>query len=171
MPIEQRVVSGGRPQATPQRTSAPKADQTAAAPESPKKSKKGLMIIVAVVVLAVIGAAAYFFVLKPGGDTSEEELPPEVGEVFTIESMNINLAEGRYLRAGFGLQMTKDADTYHFDPAQARNKAIEVYSGQTFADVMDPVTREALRQQLAAALDEVYHGDVMDVYLTDYVAQ
>lgn len=174
MPIEQRVVAGGRPQVSAPRPTAA-AKKTEAAPAdspSPKRSKKGLMItLIALVVAGAVGAAAWFFVLAPSGEDDAEPEGPIAGEVYTIESMNINLAEGRYLRVGFGLQFIEGADVDHFDPAKARNAAIEVYSGQSFSDIMDPVTREALRVQYAGHLDELYEGEVMDVYLTDYVAQ
>lgn len=86
-----------------------------------------MITLIALVVAGAVGAAAWFFVLAPSGEDDAEPEGPIAGEVYTIESMNINLAEGRYLRVGFGLQFIEGADVDHFDPAKARNAAIEVY--------------------------------------------
>ncbi|SDC85021.1 flagellar FliL protein [Sanguibacter gelidistatuariae] len=166
MPIEQRVMNAPRKPIGARPGAAPVAG--AAETEEPKarKSKKRLVVIAAVLVAA--GAAAYFFVLAPkSGETAEPA--PEPGAVLVVEAMSINLAEGHYLRLGLGLQLTTDA--LEVDSAKARDEAIALFSGRTIAEISDPATREALKTELAAALTELYDGEVMGVYLTDYVTQ
>lgn len=168
MPIEQRVMNA------PQRPGAaasgggikPKAE--AAAPEeTPKKSKKKLFVIVGVAVVVLAAAAYYFLVMSKGGEAAEPA--PEPGEVFTVEAMSINLADGHYLRLGFGLQLTLEAE--ELDSAKARDAAIALYSGKSVAEVTDPATRDTLKDQLATSLETLYEGEVMGVYLTDFVTQ
>jgi flagellar protein FliL len=169
VPIEQRVMNA------PQRPGAaqagggikPKAD--AAAPEAePKKSKKKLFVVVGIVVVALAAAAYYFLVMSAGGAEAEEPAP-EAGEVFTVEAMSINLADGHYLRLGLGLQLT--AEAHELDAAKARDAAIVLFSGKSVAEVSDPASRDALKTELAHQLDELYEGEVMGVYLTDFVTQ
>ena len=168
MPIEQRVMnapskpigarSGAKP---PEATTAGKGEEPAA-----RKSKKLLIIIAAVVV--VVAAAAYFLVLAPKGADAAEPAP-EPGAVLTVEAMSINLAQGHYLRLGLGLQLT--ADALEVDSAKARDAAIALFSGRTVEEVSDPATRATLKFELATELAELYDGEVMGVYLTDYVTQ
>jgi len=168
VPIEQRVMNA------PQRPGAaqagggikPKAD--AAAPEAePKKSKKKLFVVVGIVVVALAAAAYYFLVM--GKEAEAAEPAPEPGEVFTVEAMSINLADGHYLRLGLGLQLT--AEAHELDAAKARDAAIVLFSGKSVEEVSDPASRDALKTELAHQLDELYEGEVMGVYLTDYVTQ
>lgn len=168
MPIEQRVMNaprkpiGARPGATPpEAAAAGQGDEPAA-----RKSKK--LLIVVLVLVVVVAAAAYFLLLAPKGAETAEPAP-EPGAVLTVEAMSINLAQGHYLRLGLGLQLT--ADALEVDSAKARDAAIALFSGRTVEEVSDPATRATLKFELAADLAELYDGEVMGVYLTDYVTQ
>ena len=168
MPIEQRVMNaprtpiGARPGAA-----APEPAAAGAADAPAGKSKRRLIIVVAVVVVA-LAAAAYFFVFAPQG-AEKAAPPPEPGVVLAVEPMSINLAEGHYLRLGLGLQLTTKA--LDLDAAMARDAAISLFSGRTVEEISDPATRATLKFELAAELAELYDGEVMGVYLTDYVTQ
>ncbi len=171
MPIEQRVVGGG------QKIGAGKigggAAKEAPAPEpepEKKKGKKKLFLILGAVVV-VAGAAAYVF-LGMGGDAEAAEPEPEPGAVVAVEPISLNLAQGHYLRLGFSLQMTVEAGGHGDpDPGKAVDAAIALFSGRTVAEVSDPATRESLKQEFLHQVEELYHGEVMDVYLTNYVTQ
>ncbi|MBI9114582.1 flagellar basal body-associated FliL family protein [Sanguibacter sp. YZGR15] len=157
-----------RPTAAPSGGIKPKKDAPAAEPEAPaKKSKKLLFIIGGAVVAAAAGA--YFFLFAGSGEEKAEP-EPVPGEVLTVEAMSLNLADGHYLRLGLGLQLI--ADLHHdVDAAKARDAAIALFSGRTVADVTNPETRDALKAELAETLIHDYHGEVIEVYLTDYVTQ
>ncbi len=175
MATEQRVIVGGRKplgQAAG-RTGAPEAQ---AEPERPAKKKRGkLLVVVGAVVALVAAAAVYFFVLAPGGDehAEEEAHPPvELGEVMPVESVSLNLANGRYLRLGFALQLSAGAGAHgELDTARALDQAIALFSGRDIAEVTDPAVRDELTAELAHQLAETYHGEVVDVYLTYSVTQ
>lgn len=146
---------------------------TAAPPEekaaAPKKSKKKLIIIIAVVLL--LGGGGYWFVLKPKG---AEDGPPEPGTVVPLDHVQINLAEGHYLRLGLSLQLTADAGGEghgEFDGSRALDAAIDVFSGRSVAEVAKEGQRAKLKQELVHLLEERYHGDVMDVYFTEFVTE
>lgn len=178
MPIEQRVIAqpkigagkiGGG-------SSAPAAEDSGDGKK--KKGKKGgkkkLLLIVGPVLLVVVAAAVYFLVLAPkSGAAGEAATPaPSPGVVLTIEPISINLAEGHYLRLGLALQLTDKVGAKEKpDPAKALDAAITLFSGHTVAEVGDAATREQLRAELEKTLAELYDGEVMGVYFTNFVTQ
>ncbi len=134
----------------------------AEAPEEKKGGKKKLIIIV-VAVLALAGAA-YWFVLKP-----KPEPAPEPGEVVTMEPIQVNLAGGHYLKIGVALQLTTAA--HEADGSKALDAVIELFSGRAMDQLTRPDERDKLKHKLLKELEHDYHGDVMDVYFTDFVTQ
>jgi len=169
MPTEQRIVASAKPKigARPQPAPAPE-------PEKPAgKSKKKKLVLMLVVLLLVGGGAGYWFFLKPApaeGAEAAVEPPPEPGAVVVIEPISLNLAEGHYLRLGLGLQLTAEVSEEP-DTARALDQAVSLFSGRPVAEVGSSEGREALRAELVTRLVEVYEGEVMDVYFTDYVTQ
>lgn len=146
-------------------TAAPPEVQTQATP----KSRKKLIIVLAVVLLAV-GGAGYWFFLKPSGGDGK----PEPGAVVPLDHVQINLAEGHYLRLGLSLQLTTEASGEHageIDGSQALDAAIDVFSGRSVAEVAKDGQRDKLKEELAKLCEERYHGEVMDVYFTEFVTE
>lgn len=166
--VEQRVVGGanrpkvGAGKIAPRETPAPE-------PEPVKKSRLPWIIIGVLVAGIVAGAAYFLLVLK--GDSGEPAAPPEpvAGEMVAIESLNVNLADGRYLRIGLGVQLTDKA--HEFDPTKAKDAVIALFSGRPVGEVTSAEGRVQLKGELTATLSELYEGDVMAVYLTDFVTQ
>lgn len=171
MPVEQRVVGGGAKIGAGKIGGAKIAPAPEPEAEPVKKSPKKLLMVVGLVVLLAAGAA-WWFLLRPGGAAAEPavEPAPEKGEVLEVEPISLNLADGHYLRLGFSLQLTADAHEAP-DPAAAVDHAIALFSGRTVEEISDPASRAKLRDELAHELDEVYEGEVMAVYLTNYVTQ
>lgn len=178
MPIEQRVVA-------PQKIGAGKIGAKKGVPEAeapaekkkPKKAKGGKkkLVIIAAAVLVVAAAAAYFLLLAPQGGSDAHEAPKPAA-VVQFEPHSLNLADGRYLRLGFALELSKAGGGHggggELDPAPALDAAITVFSGRTVAEISDPETREALRAELLAKVQELYGEDlVMGVKFSDYVTQ
>lgn len=150
-------------------------DETGEAPG--KKGKKKLFMIVGIVVVLAAAAAGYFLVLAPkaapkdGAEASAEATPEaEPGKVVKIDSVSINLAGGHYLRLGMALQMTAEVKE---DPQTARalDLAIALFSQQPMEQVTNADGREALKVKLLEQIKEAYHGEVMDLYFTDFVTQ
>ncbi|GMA35647.1 MULTISPECIES: flagellar basal body-associated FliL family protein [Demequina] len=159
---------GARPSAAPQ----------PAAPE-PEPSgggrKRMLSVLIGAAILAAV-AGAYWFLMGPGaasGDESGEaaaEEQVEAGAVQVVDSISVNLEGGHYLRLGLGLQLTADGHG-DVDTAQALDAAIALFSGRTTSELADPEVRDELKATLAETLGDLYHGDVMGVYYTDFVTQ
>lgn len=174
MPIEQRVISTGKIGARNPSGGVGAIKAAPAEPAKPKGKRKKLILIAGAVLVLLVAAAAYWFLLGPGkaasSATPAAPPAPKPGVVLTVAAVSVNLSGGHYLRLGMGLQLTADVATPP-DPAKALDLAIALYSGHTLAEVSDPATRDALKAQLVAELSTAYEGEVMDVYLTNFVTQ
>lgn len=130
--------------------------------EAPKKGKKKLLVIG--LVLVVGAAAGWWFFLKPSGPTE-----PVPGEVMTLEPIQINLADGHYLRLGLALQLS--AEAHEADGSKALDAAIELFSGEDQGALVKAGHRQDLKHELEEKLEHDYHGDVLEVYFTEFVTQ
>lgn len=128
-----------------------------------KRPKRKLLAIVLVMALA---ATAWWFLLRP----AEADPAPVAGEVLKLEPIQLNLAGGHYLRVGIALQGSEDAGE-NFEGSKALDAAIELFSGREVEELSRPAQRTALKKELLAELDERYHGEILDVYFTDFVTQ
>ncbi|MCL2541350.1 MAG: flagellar basal body-associated FliL family protein [Nocardioidaceae bacterium] len=134
----------------------------AAEEETEGRSRKKLVIVVLVVLLALGGAGYWFFLKPPPG-------APQPGTVTPLDQIQINLAEGHYLRLGIALQLTKS--TKDVDGSQALDAAINLFSGLPVTEVDNRSSREKLQARLDKTLEQKYDGQVMDVYFTEFVTQ
>lgn len=134
------------------------------APDKAEKKGKGKLIIVLVLVVGLALGAAWFFLIRPSGDAE-----PKPGEVAALEPIQVNLADGHYLRIGIALQLVEGA--HEVDGSKALDAAIEVFSGKEVGEVNRPAEREHLRKELEELLHERYHDEVMGVYFTEFVTQ
>lgn len=146
-------------------------DETTTAADAPKKSKKMLMIVLAAVVLLGGGGGA-FFMLK--GDKAEAA--PVKGSVVALEeAMTINLADGHYLKLNFSLQQTTDAGSEAVDTSEARELAIDEYTGKSVAELSTEKGREEIKADLTSKIVKAYTEDgkkmVMGLYFTSFVTQ
>jgi flagellar FliL protein len=138
--------------------------------EEPKGGKKKLLLIGIVLVLLAAGAGAYFFLFAGSGDSTPA--PPEAGAVVKLDPIAVNLAGGGYLKIGIALQMTADAASHEGkspDGSKALDLVIKTYSQAQPTDVT--ANRDALKEHLEKEIEEAYEGDVMGIYLTQYVTQ
>ena len=147
------------------------------APSGGAGKRKGhrLVVVLVIVAVVVLAAGAYLVVLRPHGTAGAAQAPkptptPVAGEVLNVDPVSVNLAGGHYLRLGLALQLST-AEKAKPDPARALDLAIALYSGRSVDEVSAPATRDQLKGQLLAELQQAYGEGVMDVYLTDYVTQ
>ncbi|WP_459975524.1 flagellar basal body-associated FliL family protein [Nocardioides pyridinolyticus] len=130
-----------------------------------RKGASRKKLIVAVLLIAVVGGVAYWFLLRP-----TPEAAPEPGEVVALEPIQVNLADGHYLRVAIALQATLDVEE-EVDGSRALDAAIEVFSGLPVDEVANTKSREALRSELEERILELYEGELMDIYFTEFVTQ
>ncbi len=143
-----------------------KAEQDVPAEEPKKKSKKKLVAVGLVLALA---AAAYWFMFKPAPE-DKAHAEPEPGPVVVLEPIQINLAAGHYLKIGLALQSAAGA---HEEPdgSRALDSVIDLFSGLPMEEVALAEDRAKLKRKLLRDLEKRYHGDVYDVYFTEFVTQ
>ena len=139
----------------------PAATEAPAAEAKRGGSKK--LVLVAVAVLVVLAAGWWFF-LKPSAPAE-----PEPGEVMTMEPIQVNLADGHYLRIGIALQLS--AEAHEADGSKALDATIDLFSGADPADLVKSGERQEYKKKLEEALHDAYHGDVLEVYFTEFVTQ
>lgn len=135
--------------------------------EAPKKSRRKLLIIVAAAVLLLGGAGGYFF-LFAGSDG--EEPPPVPGVVVVMEPVTVNLADGHFLKVAIALQAIEGG---HGEPdgSKALDLAIDHFSNRKMAELSSAEGRHKAKEELVEKVGEAYHGEVMDVYFTEFVMQ
>ena len=133
-----------------------------------KKGGKKKLIIIGVLVL-VLGGVGYKFTLgRRSGPEQEPE--PVAGKVIPLESINLNLAGGHYLKFGMALQATTLA-VEDPDGSKALDIAIDLLSNRSLNELASTEARDRYKKQLVKKVDEAYEGEVMDVYFTEFVTQ
>ncbi|WP_147794763.1 flagellar basal body-associated protein FliL [Cellulomonas sp. Y8] len=166
---EQRIIGsssrigGQRPSSSASTDSQP----TPAPVPTPAKRSRRTLVLVAILV-AVAGVAWYL--LRGNAASEAEPAEVELGTVQAVEPISINLANGRYLRLGLGLQLTAEV-AEDVDTVKALDLAIALFSQRSIDELNTPEGRDALKNQLATQLTEVYEGEVVDVYFSNFVYQ
>lgn len=141
--------------------------------KAPKKKKKIQLsrkkLIALLVVLALIAGAGYFF-LRPA-DAAHE--PEPKGPVLKLESITLNLEDGHFLKLGMALQFSAEAagEEEAPDGAQALDLAIDQLSNRKLAELNSTAARNIAKDRLVRAISKAYHGEVTDVYFTEFVMQ
>lgn len=123
-------------------------------------------VIVLLVLLLVVGAAGWWFLLRPAPDADRA---PKPGEVLTLEPVQLNLADGHYLRLGLALQLAEGAG--EVDGSRALDEAISLFSGRPMSQLESGAARRRLVETLVVRLTLAYDREVIDVYLTEFVMQ
>lgn len=162
---------------------ASEAADTADAGDKPKKSRKKLFIIVAVL-LVVLGAGGYVGKGMLAGPAEPEPDPTKVaGKVITLEPMTLNLADGRYLKLTLALQLSEAASpppgsvdeaagaVPELDGAKALDASISVLGKRTYHELLAPGGRASAQKTLSARVNKLYHGEVLEVYFTEFLMQ
>lgn len=134
--------------------------------EAPAKASRKKTFLVGLLVVALGLGAAWWFMLRPAAAEGQ----PEPGEVLKLDAIQVNLAGGHYLRIGIALQASKDAGE-ELDGSKALDATIDLFSGQDMDRLANGRYRNRLKSHLEEDLDELYDGEVIGVYFTDFVTQ
>lgn len=125
---------------------------------------RGKKLVALLVALILVAAATWWFVLRPSAPEA-----PTPGAILPLESTQINLSDGHYLKIGIALQLVEGAT--EVDGSKALDATIDLFSGQDVDGISQTETRKALKRKLSGELEERYDGDVMGVYFTEFVTQ
>jgi flagellar FliL protein len=160
------------------------------------KGGGGKMMPAAMISLALV-AAGYFVGGRGGGTppataatvvTVVEASEPEVGEIIDLEPINVNLADGHYLRIAISIGMelheesgdeaaasghgAAEVETATTEPtAPAADLVLSTFAGKTIEELSTLEGRVAARDHLHEGLKEFYGEDVLTVFFTEFVMQ
>jgi flagellar protein FliL len=137
--------------------------------------KKSPMMLILLLVVGLVGGVGVSKMMG-GSSTPAVEPPPEPGEIATIEAININLADGHFLRISVGAQLTKKVPEkgeawVKIEGPKVTDAMIKVFSGQKLDHVRSTEGREELIKELEELVVENTEKAVMKVYLGEYVSQ
>ena len=138
-----------------------------------KKSSKKLLLIVLPLVLALVGGAVWFFLLRGSSEPAAKE-KPKPGAVVALDSINVNLANGHYLKLKLALQASADVAEAP-DGSKAQGIAGDQLTGMDMAVLQTAKGRQRAQNKLTAAIVKAYTEDdteaVIDVYYPEFVSQ
>ncbi len=172
-------------------TTSPNTNEPDAKSGGPKR-----LIIMGVLCALILGAG---FVLggrlsggaataEPAADAAEEEpAEPTIDEIVDLDPLNINLADGHYLRIAIaigvhhGEEAEEDGGGGHgasdaeaepsIETAPATDLVLTTFSGRQMPDLSSPEGRERARHDLLDGLVEFYGEDIVTVLFTEFVMQ
>lgn len=144
-----------------------------------------LKLIVVAVVLAGAGAFVGPKLLggsaSPAAATADTTTTTEAhGPVTTIESITVNLADGRFLKLGLAFEVRPDedyppadveVDEYTKGFAREVDASIMVMSNFTYDQLVAPEGKAVAKQALLDRLGEVSGGAIGDVLFHEFVMQ
>ena len=153
-----------------------------------KKEKGPKSNLLPAVVLAIGMVAAGYMLgpgsgatadAKPGGEETTTTAEAVPGEITSVEPININLADGHFLRVGMALQLAEGVLAEEFakgKTAKANDIIIAEVGGKDMAELSSPEGRaklkEDLKEKIMAAYEEEESGaEVLDIFFTDFVMQ
>jgi len=140
--------------------------------------KKSPVKLIVLLVVGVVGGIAF---AKVTGGSSANAGPtttakPEPGEVAKVEAININLADGHYLRIAYGVQLSKKvtlkAEAWaKSDSSKVSDIVISEFSGMKVEELSTKEGREKAIHEIVDQATEKLDGEVIDVYLDEFVMQ
>ena len=166
-----------------------------AAEETPAKGKakkkRGNLVPAVVVAVGLIGAA---YMMKGGGtkkaaantlsasattSTTDPMKAPanakSLAEIAKLEDITLNLSDGHFLKLGLALQLAPKGVVTDYTTggaaARALDLAIAVFGNDNYAQLVQPSLREQAKQDLAKKVVAAYNGQVLGIYITDFVMQ
>lgn len=158
-----------------------------------KKSKKAILIPVIVLVLGLGGGGYFFLGSKNKAEAVDPNTPTTIalGSIVSLDPITMNLSDGHVLKVGMALQLVKEPEGEHLkaamagggghgggskdasplggEEAKAIDEAIRTLGDSNFNELSKPGGRAHAKEILAEKIKEIYHGDVTDVYFTDFV--
>lgn len=133
-----------------------------------KRSRKKIVLIVLAIMLAIGGANAGFYYWYLAPPPKPKALQP--GKVVGLDAITVNLSDGHYLKIRIALQTTKDLKEPP-DGSKALDITIAQFSNRSVGELSSNPAREQAKAQLRKKITEAYPGQVMDVFLTEFVMQ
>ncbi|MHB1137597.1 MAG: flagellar basal body-associated FliL family protein [Microthrixaceae bacterium] len=145
-----------------------------------KKGKKDKRSNVLPALIVAGGLVVGGFMMKPSAAPAaaaeaEEEEAPIPGELVALESMTLNLSDGRYLRLGVALELVEGVEAAEFEESGATNRfrdlIIDRVADLSADEVATPDGRDQLKSLLRDGGHELFEEEFFEIYLTELVVQ
>ena len=101
--------------------------------------------------------------------------------LYDCTAMTVNLAGGRYLRVGVSFQMTdayedavegEEGEAFpHHDSSRIQDLLIATLGGRPVDGLATSDGRSAVKEEIHYQVDEMFEGEVMEIYFTEFVIQ
>jgi flagellar FliL protein len=132
-------------------------------------------MLVLPLVLVLVGGGMWFFLLRGSGtEKAAAHEEPKPGAVVALESVNVNLAGGHYLKLKLALQASADVKEAP-DGSKAQGIAGDHLTGMEMAELQTAKGRKHAQNELTEAIVKAYeedgHETVIDVYYPEFVSQ
>src|SRR3954452_9875541 len=151
-----------------------------------KKKGKGNLIPAVVVAAGLLGGG--YFMSSGGakgtaaaatagaGATTTTTEKVEHGEVVKLDSITLNLADGRFVKLGLALELKKGVGgeggaAFQSKAAVALDLAISTLGERTYPELAAPGGRDKAKAELSDKVVKAYGGDVTEIYFTEFVMQ
>jgi flagellar protein FliL len=150
------------------------------APAPAKRSKGSIAVPIACLAVGALLGPKVLGTQGAAGAAAAPAAPVEqeveLGEVVVLDPVTVNLADGRVLKVGVALQLTaeaKHAKAEKDDPtkgyAPALDAVLDTLGRHSMAELVEPDGRDRAKVALVERLEELTHGDVVDVYFHQFV--
>lgn len=177
-------------------TTSPSGPEPPAPTEAPKRGKGRPLMVGGI--CAALAAGGFFIGGRMGGGAAPavatETVPepePTVGEIVALEPVNVNLADGHYLRISVSLGLLDHGDEAaapaddgghgeagatdegsHFPTAPAADLVLSTFAGRKMDELAAATGREAARHDLLEGIHNYYgEEEVLTVFFTEFVMQ
>lgn len=155
-------------------------DDTSAVTEEVVEKGGGRKIILLAAIfvgVALLGAGAMAGGLIGGNEReaaatepTEAPSPEDLGMLVELESLTINLADGRFLKIGVAIELGPDVSE---EPPTAPiyDAMIAEFNRHTMGQLADPAVRAGTKANLLTSLSGTYGDQIAGVYYTEFVMQ
>lgn len=166
-------------------------DKKSSDKEQDKEGGKKSLLPIVVIGVVMLGGGYFVGGMMSGGsepvpvaDAAEAEPEAEkveLGHLEALEAVNVNLADGHFLRIAVTLEIhsdEKEASGGHggeeaaaFATAPAADLVLTTFSGQSMEELSTVEGRESAREHLLEKVIEKYGETVTSLYFTEFVMQ
>jgi flagellar protein FliL len=158
-------------------------------PESTSPPSGGPKRLITIGALCVLIAAGGYVLggrmsggAQPAGSAIEapdEDAAPPIEAFVELDPLNVNLADGHYLRVAVAIGLTDveegdghgDDDAPPIETAPASDLVLSTFLGRRMADLSTVAGRDVARHDLYEGLVDFYGDDIVSVLFTEFVMQ
>ena len=98
-----------------------------------------------------------------------------LAQVAKLDDITLNLADGHFLKLGLALQLGPKGVVTDYTTGGAAAKALDlaigVFGADNYGELVQPAFRAQAKDELSKEVVAAYNGQVLGIYITDFVMQ